>query len=89
MRLPDIGKIRLIACDLDGTLLLDGAQSLEPEECMAFGDNENDREMLELAGFPVTMDTSVETVFGLGRYHTGRVEDMLERILSGSSSGGI
>lgn len=26
-------NIRLIACDLDGTLLLDGAQSLRPETC--------------------------------------------------------
>lgn len=29
------GKIRLIASDLDGTLLLDGAQSLRPENLQA------------------------------------------------------
>ena len=27
------GKIRLIASDLDGTLLLNGAQSLQPGTC--------------------------------------------------------
>ena len=33
MRIPDLSRVRLIASDLDGTLLLNGAQSLRPETC--------------------------------------------------------
>ncbi|MBQ9504060.1 MAG: HAD family phosphatase, partial [Lachnospiraceae bacterium] len=52
-----------------------------PGECAAFGDNENDREMLELVGLPITMDTSSESVYDLGRYHTDTVENMLDKML--------
>ena len=54
-----------------------------PENVLCFGDNENDREMLALAGCPITMDNAVESVKGLGRYHTDTVEHALERILDG------
>ena len=52
-----------------------------PGECAAFGDNENDREMLELVGLPITMDTSSESVYDLGRDHTDTVENMLDKML--------
>ena len=54
---------------------------IDKGECVAFGDNENDREMLELAGIPITMDTSVDSVYGLGKYHTDTVENMLRSML--------
>ena len=33
MQIPDLSPVRLIASDLDGTLLLNGAQTLRPETC--------------------------------------------------------
>ena len=33
MHIPDLSGVRLIASDLDGTLLLNGAQTLRPETC--------------------------------------------------------
>jgi len=56
---------------------------VEPEDCIAFGDNDNDREMLEMVGCPIVMDTAVPSVRPLGRYHTDTVEHALQRILSG------
>ena len=53
------------------------------EDCMAFGDAENDVEMLEWAGCPVTMETSQPSVLPLGRYRTDTVEHAFERILDG------
>lgn len=53
------------------------------QDVIAFGDNENDREMLALAGCPVIMDTAVPSVRNLGRYHTDTVEHALARILDG------
>ncbi len=57
--------------------------NIEPESVLCFGDNENDREMLELVGCPITMDGAKESVKGLGKYHTDTVEHALERILDG------
>ncbi len=56
---------------------------IEPENVLCFGDNENDREMLEMSGCPITMDTAVDSVKGMGKYHTDTVEHALERILEG------
>lgn len=56
---------------------------IDPENLLVFGDNENDREMLELAGCPITMNNAVPAVKDLGRYHTDTVEHALERILDG------
>lgn len=53
------------------------------EDCMAFGDAENDVEMLEWAGCPVTMETSQPSVLPLGRYRTDTVEHAFERVLDG------
>ncbi|MDO4621086.1 MAG: HAD family hydrolase [Lachnospiraceae bacterium] len=56
---------------------------IDPEDCMAFGDNENDTEMLQLVGCPITMETSNPTMIHLGKYRTDTVEHALERILDG------
>jgi Cof subfamily protein (haloacid dehalogenase superfamily) len=52
-------------------------------DMIAFGDNENDREMLAVAGCPIVMDTATPSVRNLGRYHTDTVEHALRRILDG------
>ncbi len=52
-------------------------------DCIMFGDNENDREILSLVGCPITMTTAVEGIKPLGKYHTDNVEKSLKRILDG------
>lgn len=57
---------------------------IAPEECVAFGDNFNDMEMLEYAGLPVTMDTAVQEVRDICERHTDTVENGLLKILNGT-----
>lgn len=56
---------------------------IAPEECMAIGDNDNDREMLELAGYPVTVRSAKPEIRALARYETDTVEHLLWNIISG------
>ena len=39
---------------------------------MVFGDNYNDMEMLEMAGFPIAMEKAVPELKAVSRYQTGR-----------------
>lgn len=55
---------------------------VKPEECMAFGDNYNDLEMLELVGHPVAMETAKPEVKAAAGSLTDTVEHALERLLS-------
>ena len=55
---------------------------VDPDECMAFGDNYNDLEMLELVGHPVAMETAKPEVKAVSRYRTDTVEHMLEVLLA-------
>ncbi len=55
---------------------------VNPEECMAFGDNYNDLEMLELVGHPVAMETAKPEVKAVSRARTDTVEHALERLLA-------
>lgn len=60
---------------------------IKPEECMAFGDQHNDIEMLELAGTSYAM---AEAAPGVSRYSdhvTDSVEKVLEEILSSVDKG--
>lgn len=56
---------------------------IDPSDCIAFGDNENDREMLAMVGCPITMETAAPAVKPLGRYHADTVENALKSILDG------
>lgn len=49
---------------------------LSPEEIMAFGDGENDMEMLELAGIGVAMGSGEDKVKAVADYVTGTVENI-------------
>lgn len=64
-----------------GVALKELASSLgiTADECLALGDNENDRGMLLAAGHPVTMKTSNPSVIGLGEYTAASVEEALSR----------
>ena len=55
--------------------------NLSAKDCMAFGDHENDKEMLELVGYPITMKNGIPSILPLGKETTDSVEDILQRIL--------
>ena len=55
---------------------------IAPDECVAFGDNFNDMEMLSFVGMPVTMDTAVAGVYETCARHTDTVENGLRKILN-------
>lgn len=57
---------------------------LQKEEMAAFGDNDNDIEMLETVGFPIAMKSGKESVINCCPYHTERVEDTVRQILEGT-----
>lgn len=54
---------------------------IDPRDCVAFGDNENDKGMLQLVGCPIVMNHSEASLRRIGRYTTDTVEEMLEMIL--------
>lgn len=54
---------------------------IAPEECVVFGDNNNDAEMLELAGCAFAMDTAVPPIRQMCSRHTDTVGHALEEIL--------
>lgn len=56
---------------------------LNKEEMAAFGDNDNDKEMLEAVGYPVAMKSGKEGIVKLCPYHTDKVEDTVRQILDG------
>ncbi len=72
---PDINK---------GTALQKLIQMLgiSPEECVAFGDQYNDVEMLQLAGTSYAMSNAAPGISYYADYVTDSVEDVLEDILA-------
>lgn len=58
--------------------------NIRPEECVAFGDNYNDSEMLAYVGMPVAMDTAVPGVYDMCSRHIDTVENGLLKILNGT-----
>lgn len=62
-------------------VLLDHLQ-IKPEECLAFGDNYNDVEMLELVEHNCAMDSGKQEILDLCKYHTDTVGNALEKILA-------
>lgn len=56
---------------------------VSPGEAMAFGDNENDIEMLENVFYSYAMDNAKESVKKVCRFRTGLVEKTLRDLLDG------
>ena len=54
---------------------------IAPEEVIAFGDNFNDREMLEMVGVPVAVESAKKEIIRICGRTTDTVEHALERIL--------
>lgn len=61
--------------------LLDVLQ-IRPEECMAFGDQYNDVEMLQTVGTSYAMSNSAPGISYYSTYVTDSVEDVLEDLLA-------
>lgn len=55
---------------------------ITPDECVAFGDQYNDVEMLQTAGTSYAMSTAAPGISYYSTYVTDRVEDVLEDILA-------
>lgn len=67
-----------------GTALFDlmNHLNLKPENCMAFGDQYNDAEMLQLAGTSYSMSNSAPGMAYYSTYVTDSVEEVLEDLIS-------
>lgn len=67
-----------------GTALLKLLEVLKikPEECMAFGDQRNDVEMLQAVGTSYAMANAISGISDYSTHVTDSVEDVLERLLS-------
>ena len=66
----------------DGPLKIAEDFGVKPEECMAFGDQYNDLEMLELVGHSYAMSNSAPGVSYYADEVTDSVEDVLEDVLA-------
>lgn len=55
---------------------------IKPEECIAFGDQYNDIEMLELVGQGYAMSNAAPGIAGHAAYVTDSVEEVLEDVLT-------
>ena len=55
--------------------------SISPEECMTIGDNDNDREMLALAGIPVAVKSAKPEIRAMARMEVDTVEDLFRRLI--------
>ena len=55
--------------------------NINPADCVAFGDNENDKGMLELVGCPVVMRHAEESLRKIAKITADTVEDVLEQFL--------
>ncbi len=65
-----------------GNIWIDFIFHVKPEECMAFGDQYNDLEMLELVGHSYAMSNSAPGVSYYADEVTDSVEDVLEDVLA-------
>ncbi len=66
-----------------GIAVLEEYFGVSKEEAVAFGDNDNDKEMLEAVGYPFAMTSGKESILKICPYSTSRVEDTVRQILDG------
>lgn len=64
-----------------GLLKLLDYLNIPPAECMAIGDNDNDREMLELVGYPAAVNSAKPEIRAIAKTETDTVEHLFERML--------
>ena len=66
-----------------GMKLLQKHLALKTKEIVAFGDNDNDAEMLKVVGYPIAMKNGKDAIKALCPYETSKVEDTVRQILDG------
>ncbi len=54
---------------------------ISPSECMAIGDNDNDREMMELSGHPAAVRSARPQIRAIAEIETDTVEELFRKIL--------
>ena len=57
--------------------------NIDAKDCIMFGDNDNDIEILSMVGCPIVMNSAKKEIQECGRYTIDRVEEALLRILNG------
>lgn len=65
----------------NGVRCLQKRYGISPEECMAFGDEYNDIEMLEAVRYSYAVSTAREKVKSISRFETEKVTDVLQRLI--------
>ncbi len=65
-------------------VMLQKKLGVKPSECMAFGDHYNDVELLQSVGFPYAMDNARPEIYEMCKYHTKRVETVLQSLVEGT-----
>lgn len=55
--------------------------AIGPQDIMAFGDEENDKEMMQYAGFPVAMAQGNPEIQQMAKLTTGTVSEILKKVL--------
>ena len=55
---------------------------ISPSECMAIGDNDNDREMMELSGHPAAVRSARPQIRAIAEVETDTVEELFRQIIS-------
>ena len=79
LAVPGSGKTTVLVTRIGYMVYCKG---IAPEEMVAFGDNENDRSMLEFVGQPYLMQKCNPTMEDVKANHCDRVEDVLRQILN-------
>ena len=55
---------------------------IDPKDVMAIGDNDNDREMLEMVGVPAAVTSAKPAIRAIAKIETDTVEHLFEQMLS-------
>ncbi|MBF1105372.1 MAG: HAD-IIB family hydrolase [Solobacterium sp.] len=64
-----------------GFLKLLSHLSIPAENTVMFGDNDNDKQILQTCGYPITMETAVPSIYKLFPNHVNTVNEVLRKLL--------
>ena len=64
-----------------GFLKLLAYLNIPAENTVMFGDNDNDRQILQACGYPIAMETAVPSIYKLFPNHVNTVNEVLRRLL--------
>lgn len=64
-----------------GFLKLLSHLNIPAENTVMFGDNDNDKQILQTCGYPITMETAVPSIYKLFPNHVNTVNEVLRKLL--------